>query len=223
MGHIISKEGIKPDPAKIDKVQQYPVPKNLTQIRAFLGLASYYRRFIKDFSSIAKPLNYLLRKDIPYIWTQEQQNAFEKLKNYLITAPILAYPKFNESFILYTDASTYALGAILAQNDENNKEHIIAYASRTLSPAEKNYSITELECLAIVWAIKHFHHYIYGATFTLITDHSALCYLFNLPNPTGRIARWIIKLQGYTFNIKHRSGNKHTNVDTFSRLPPLEN
>jgi hypothetical protein len=218
LGYVISSEGIHTDPTKIDKVRDFPIPKNVTQLRGFLGLASYYRRFIKDFSKIANPLNKLLRKHATYQWTPEQQEAFEQLKQHLIQAPILIYPNFEKEFILLTDASTIGLGAILAQKDTEGNERVIAYASRSLSKPEKNYSATELECLAVVWAVGHFHAYLHGKRFTLVTDHSALCYLFNSATPTGRLARWVMKLQPYEFKIIHRAGRKHSNVDSLSRI-----
>jgi hypothetical protein len=136
LGHVIDKQGIRTDPDKIEKVKNFPEPKNLTQLRGFLGLASYYRRFIKDFSKIAGPLNKLLKKNISYQWTKEQQKAFEYLKDCLISSPILVYPDWNKRFILFTNASTFALGAVLAQRDDEDHEHVIAYASRSLLPAE---------------------------------------------------------------------------------------
>jgi hypothetical protein len=218
LGYIVGKDGIRTDPTKIEKVKNFPIPKNLTQLRGFLGLASYYRRFIKDFSKIANPLNKLLKKTNPYVWTNTQQNAFNHLKNCLISAPILVYPDFGKEFFLYTDASTFGLGAILAQKDEQGHDRVIIYASRTLSAPEKNYSATELECLAVVWAVRYFHPYVHGQRFTLITDHSALCHLFNTSTPSGRLARWVMKLQAYDFKIIHRAGKQHTNVDSLSRL-----
>src|SRR4051812_43076423 len=218
LGHVIDKQGIRTDPDKIEKVKNFPEPKNLTQLRGFLGLASYYRRFIKDFSKIAGPLNKLLKKNISYQWTKEQQKAFEYLKGCLISSPILVYPDWNKRFILFTDASTFALGAVLAQRDDEDHEHVIAYASRSLLPAEKNYTATELECLAVVWAIGKFHHYLHGKRFLLITDHSALCHLLNVTTPNGRLARWVMKLQAYDFDTIHRAGKKHTNVDSLSRI-----
>jgi hypothetical protein len=131
-------------------IKEFPVPNDLTQLRGFIALASYYRKFVKNFSAIAEPLNRLLKKSIPYVWTVDQQSAFEKLKPCLTTPPILAYPKFKKPFIVYTDASTYALGAILSQKDEKGRECVITYASRTLNKHERNYGITELECLAVV-------------------------------------------------------------------------
>ncbi|GBB91667.1 hypothetical protein RclHR1_19010001 [Rhizophagus clarus] len=218
LGHIISAQGIQTDPAKTEKVKNFPKPKNTTQLRGFLGLASYYRRFVPNFARIATPLNKLLRKGTVYQWTAEQDKAFNALKECLVTSPILAFPNFNKQFILFTDASILGLGAILSQLDEKNQEHVIAYASRTLNKAEKNYTATELECLAVVWAIKHFHAYVYGQKFKLITDHLALKYLFNTTIPAGRTARWILKLQVYDFETIHRAGKKHSNVDSLSRI-----
>ena len=150
LGHIIGKDRIKPDDEKIEKVKNFSIPTNIRQIRGFLGLASYYRKFIKEFSRIAKPLNLLLQKDQPYYWGDKQEKAFQTLKNHLITAPILQYPNFKQPFYVHTDASQSGLGAVLAQLDENKKEHAIVYASRSLNKAEQNYSATELECLAVI-------------------------------------------------------------------------
>jgi hypothetical protein len=148
----------------------------------------------------------------------EQQKAFDFLKNCLISSPILMYPRWDKKFTLFTDASTFALGAVLTQEDDDRNEHVIAYASRSLLPAEKNYTATELECLAVVWAIGKFHHYVHGKRFELITDHSALCHLFNMITPNGRLACWVMKLQAYDFNTIHHSGKRHSNVDSLSRI-----
>src|SRR5581483_1613593 len=172
LGHVVGQEGVKPDPEKIEKVVNYPSPTNLRDLRGALGLFSYYRRFIENFSQVAEPLYELLKKDAPYIWTDRQQKSFDILKDKLTRAPIVRYPDFEKPFFLYTDASKSGLGAVLAQKDDK-EEYVIAYASRTLSPAEGNYGITELECLAIIWAVKYFRHYLHGSKFTIITDHSA--------------------------------------------------
>jgi hypothetical protein len=199
-------------------VKKFPIPKTITQLRSFLGLASYYRKFIRDFSRIAGPLNKLLKKNVNFQWTLQQQQAFDYFKDRLITSPILIYPDWTKEFILFTDASTFALGAVLSQKDAQDQERVVAYASRSLLPAERNYSATELECLAVVWAIAKFHHYLHGKHFSVITDHSALCHLFNITTPNGRLARWVMKLQAYDFTTTHRSGKKHQNVDTLSRI-----
>jgi hypothetical protein len=217
LGHIISPKGIAPDPEKIEAVQQILPPKNVTQLRSFLGLVGYYRQFICNFSAIAKPLNQLLQKDEPYKWTDAQHEAFIELKQRLISAPILRYPDFRKVFILATDASYYGFGATLSQLDSNNKEHPVAYASKSLKKEEMNYGATELECAAIVWAIEHFHKYLGATKFILITDHYALKWL-RTAEPKGRLGRWILKLQPYNFEIIHKPGRIHSNVDALSRL-----
>ena len=248
LGHIIGKDGIKTDPAKIEKVKNYPKPTNITQLRGFLGLAKYYRKFIKDFAKIAKPLNELTkgfkskpletrngikikrkksekeknREDEEFMnsWKENQEKAFEVLKKKLITAPVLMYPNFEKEFILYTDASKIALGAILHQVGKDGKEHVIAYENKTLGPAEQNYHTIELECLAVVWAIEKFDYYLEGNKFKIITDHIALKWLFNKAIPKGRIGRWIARLQPYSCNMEiiHKSGKRHTNADALSRI-----
>ena len=136
----------------------------------------------------------------------------------MTTLPILAYLNFEKSFILYTDASTFTLGAILSQKDKEEREYVIIYASRTLNKHERNYSITEMECLAVVWAVKHYHHYLHGQKFTVITDHAALRYLRNMTNPVGKLGRWLMTLNGYNMEIINRPGKQHSNVDTLSRI-----
>lgn len=174
MGHLISENGVKPDPSKIVAVTQFPVPKNTKDIKSFLGFLGYYRKFIKDFSGLSKPLTKLLKKDVPFLWTSEQQLAFETLKNLLISGPILQYPDTNKPFILTTDASNYSVGAVLSQVNDDGHDLPIAYASRTMNRAETSYHTTEHECLAIVWAVKHFRPYIYGQKFKIYTDHQPL-------------------------------------------------
>jgi hypothetical protein len=219
LGHIVSGQGISPDPSKIDKIKNFPIPKNITELRGFLGLASYYRRFIQDFSTSAAPLHLLLRKDAPYIWTEPQQKAFEHLKICLTTAPVLIYPDFKRKFLLFTDGSYIGLGAVLAQLDDNNKERVIAYASRSISGAERNYAPTELECLAAVWGMEHFRSYLLYQQFELITDHAALQWLFNKPDPPRKFMRWIIRIMEFPYQIRYKKGKLHSNADALSRLP----
>ena len=218
LGHVVGRDGIKPDPEKIQKIKDFPEPKSLTQLRSALGLFSYYRRFIKDFSNIARPLNSLLKKDEPYHWEIKQQNAFDALKQKLISAPILIYPDFEKSFVLYTDASGTGIGAVLSQIGNDKKEHVVAYASRSMNKAEQNYPITDQECLAIVWAIKYFQHYLELRPFILVTDHSALKWLQTSKIPKGRRARWVMDLQQFKFEIKHRPGKANANADALSRM-----
>ena len=156
LGHVVSREGVRADPRKLTAVQKFPTPTNLKTLRSFLGLASYYRRFIPNFSKVAGPLHSLTKKDVPFTWTSECQQIFGKLKCLLTTSPVLAYPNFKEKFLLETDASISGVGAVLAQKQADGTVRPIAYASRTLQTHEKNYGITELEGLGVVWAVKHF-------------------------------------------------------------------
>jgi hypothetical protein len=222
LGHIVGKDGIKVDQDKIKKVREFPKPENVSELRGFVGLASYYRKFIKDFSKITKPLTKLFQKDLEYVWRKEQEESFEALKEKLTTAPVLAYPDFEKEFTLYTDASGYALGAVLSQKGEDGKERVIEYASKGLTKAEQNYSTTELECYAIVWAIEEkFHHYLINKKFKVVTDHYALKWL-QTNALKGRRARWILKLQPYDFEIIHKEGRKHKNADALSRIHEKE-
>ena len=216
LGHVVGRQGIEPDPEKIKRIKEFPTPQNVTQLRGALGLFGYYRKFIKDFSRIAKPMNNLLKKDQVFKWETAQQNAFDRLKECLVKAPILQYPDFEAPFFIYTDACTTGLGAVLSQKKEG-KEHVIAYASRSTNKAEVNYSITDLECLAVVWAIRHFHHYL-ANHFTVVTDHSALKWLQTSKMPKGRRARWIMELQQHNFTIEHRAGKANANADALSRM-----
>ena len=150
LGHVINEKGVKPDPAKIEKIVNMTSPRNVKQLRTVLGLFSYYRRFVKNFSKLVAPMNELLKRDHEYEWELQHQQIFEDIKEMMMTVPILSYPNFNKPFILSTDASTNGLGAVLSQKDEEGKVHPIWFASRTLSPAEKNYNITEQEALAVV-------------------------------------------------------------------------
>ena len=194
LGHIVSKDGVRPDPDKIRAVQEFPVPRNVHEVRSFLGLANYYRKFVKDFCQLAAPLHQLTSKKVQFKWTEESNAAFQTLKAALVSAPILAYPDFTREFQLYVDASDSAIGMVLGQI-QNDKEVVIAYAGRGFNPAERNYSATEREALAVVEGIKHFQTYLYGSRFTVITDHNALRWLMNIKEATGRLARWSLRLQ----------------------------
>ena len=188
--HVINDEGISPDPSPVQKIIDFPQPRTVKGLRSFLGLAGYYRKFVKGFSQIAAPLFKLLRNNIIFIWTIDQENAFKRLKELLISAPILIYPDFTKKFYLYTDASDSGLGAVLSQKDDENRERVIAYASVSLKPAKQKYSTTEKEDLAVIWAIRQFRHYLLGTTFEIVTDHNALRWLFTKQsNPTPRISR----------------------------------
>lgn len=172
LGHVVSAEGLSPNPNKIKAVQEFPVPTNITGVKAFLGL-NYYRRFVKGFAQIASPLNKLLSKNVKFEWTSECQTAFDGLKQALVTAPILSNPDFAQPFHLFVDASQTGIGLTLGQIIDN-KETVIAYAGRVFNPAERNCSATERESLAVIDGIKRFQPYLYGRKFYVHTDHSAL-------------------------------------------------
>ena len=221
LGHVVSAAGIKPDPAKIEKVLSYPVPTDVTKVRQFLGLASYYRRFISGFARISHSLHALTRKDVAFVWSDDCNTAFNLLKECLVRAPVLSYPQFGEGeeFVLETDASGVGLGAVLAQKQEDDQLHPIAYASRSLDQHERNYGITELETLALVWAVRYFRPYILGHRTTVYTDHAACMSLLNTARPSGKLARWALTIQEMDLVIKHRSGKSNTNADALSRIP----
>ncbi len=218
LGHDISSSGVEMETAKLQAVESFPVPKSQKQVRSFIGLCNYYRRFVRDFAKIAKPLNNLTKKDTTFKWTEECQEAFITLKKALTSEPIiLKYPDWDRPFTLYCDASDYALGYILGQVDEQGRERVIAYAGRSLSEVEQKWHITEKECLAIIQGIKHFKVYLADKEFTILTDHKALEYLKKATDSSGKLHRWAIALQQYKYVIKHRSGSTHSNADALSR------
>lgn len=216
LGHVITKKGVEPDPSKISAVRDFPVPKTVKDVRSFLGLAGYYRRFIDGFAAMGKPLFELTKQGQEFVWTTQCQEAFDQLKHRLITAPVLVYPDFSKPFTLATDASTFALGAVLSQ-EIDGQEHPVAYCSRTLFPAEKNYSTTERELLSLVWSTKYFRCYLLGRPFKVITDHAALKWMLSLKDPSSRLMRWSLRLAEFEFSVEHKPGKKHTNADGLSR------
>ena len=216
LGHIVSAAGIKPDPANLSKVKGWKVPTTVSEVRQFLGLCSYYRRFVKGFSALARPMVELTKKDAELKWTDSCQQSFEELKNRLIGPDIMAFPLDSGEYILDTDASNFGIGAVLSQIQEG-KERVIAYASRTMSRAEKNYCVTDKELLALRYFVEYFRHHLLGRQFTVRTDHQAIKWLFSLKNPKSRIQRWIEILSAYNFAIEYRPGPRHGNADGLSR------
>lgn len=221
LGYIINENGCLPNPTKVECVQNYPVPKNTTETQRFLGLANYYRKFIKNYANLAKPLYDLLKKDQSFNWNTECTNAFNSLKSALISPPVLIFPNFEKTFIVTTDASNYAIGAVLSQGDLPNDQPI-EFASKVLNDAQKKYSTIEKELLAIVYAVNIFKHYIYGYEFILYTDHRPLVYLFNFKNPSSRLHRWKLALSEYNFKIIYRRGTQNTVADALSRIDNYE-
>lgn len=230
VGHIVSENGVEADPEKLEKVRNWPTPKNAEEVRQFTSFAGYYRRFVKDFSKIAKPLTDLhpnttvkngkkVKSSKPFIWGKEQQDAFDQLKNALLTHPILGYADYDLPFELHTDASAKGLGAVLYQK-QNGKMRVISYASRGLKRSEKNYPASKLEFLALKWAItEKLHDYLYGAKFTVLTDNNPLTYALSKAKLDATGHRWLSSLAPYDFNIIYRPGKSNTDADILSRYP----
>ena len=216
LGHVFSKDGMAPDTNKIAVVQKWPTPTDVTEVRQFLGLASYYRRYVKNFADIAAPLHHLTQKAVDFNWEENCQHSFQVLKDALTQAPVLGYPCFKKGFTLQTDASAVGIGAVLEQEG-----HVIAYASRSLTTPERQYSVIERECLAVVFAVKHFRHYLLGQPFSLHTDHQPLQWL-SAQKMEGRLCRWALALQEFDFEIKYRRGSSNANADALSRIPASE-
>lgn len=228
LGHVVSEEGIKTDPEKIRALKDWPVPKSVKDVRKFLGFTGYYRRFIQGFSAIVRPLNDLLvgnstkkpsRKRTPFKWETRQQQAFETIIQKLSNPPVLAYADYKKPFKLHTDASTSGLGAVLYQHQADGSDRVIAYASRSLKPAERNYPAHKLEFLALKWAITDkFHDYLYGANFEVVTDNNPLTYVLSTAKLDATGHRWVAALANYNFSLSYRSGKLNKDADGLSRL-----
>lgn len=217
LGHVISRSGISPDRDKVSAVLDMKEPTCLRQLRTFLQTCSWFRKFIPNFAKIAEPLTRLTKKSQPWIWGLEQDDAFKSLKRLLTTSPILVQADYTKPFILRTDASDYALGACLLQGESSNDERPIEYASRLLTSAERNYSTTEREALAVVWAVERFRGYIDGHLVHVRSDHQPLKWLFSVKSPSGRLVRWAMKLQAYDLQIEYTPGKVNVIADTLSR------
>lgn len=218
LGFSISADGIKTDNRKIQAIIDWPIPKKLREVRGFLGLCGYYRKFVDNFSDIAAPLHALTKKNVQFSWSEGCQISFDALKKKLTEAPILALPCDNGDYVLDTDASDHGIGAVLSQI-QDGKERVICYASRLYSAAEKRYCVTRKELLAVVYFVKNFRQYLLGRSFILRTDHSALQWLRRTPEPIGQQGRWLEILEEYNFTVEHRPGAKHANADAMSRRP----
>ena len=226
LGHVIGRDGVRVSPEKVAAVKDWPVPECATEVRSFLGTASYYRRFVAGFATIAAPLHDLTGKDVPFVWSPECQRSFDRLKDVLSEAPVLAFPVPGAKFVLDTDASDRGIGAVLSQllpmgidgnGSELFEERVLGYASRSLNVHEKRYCTTRKELLAVVWFMRYFRPYLYGQEFLVRTDHSSLQWLCSFWEPEGQIARWLQIIGEYRFKVQHREGKKHANADGLSR------
>lgn len=220
LGYFVDSRGLRVDIDKVKAILDIPPPQNPKEVRSFLGIAGWYRRFVKDFSTIIAPLTRLTQKNVKFIWTEECNKSFELIKNQLVSAPILTCPDFSKPFVLQTDASAFGIGAVLTQQFEDG-EKVISYLSRSLTRSERNYSTTERECLSVIWAVEKLRYYLEGTQFTVITDHASLVWLHNLKDPSGRLARWAVRLQPFNFRIIHRKGKENIVPDYLSRSVPV--
>ena len=205
LGHVVSRDGISTDPQKVEAIADWPQPKTVSEVRSFVGLASYYRRFVSGFAEKARPLHRLTESKCPFIWSDECQDAFCQLKVALTSTPILGYPKSCGQYTLDTDASNSALGAVLPQQ-QDGVERVIGYFSKAFTKPERNYCVTRRELLAIVSSLKHFHHYLYGSHIIVRTDHGALRWLLSFKKPESQMARWLEVIGTYDLEIQHRAG-----------------
>lgn len=217
LGYVIGNGGITTDPEKVSAIRNWPIPKNLKQVRGFLGVAGWYRRFVENFSTVVYPITETLSSKKKFTWTPEAQTAFEKIKLLLSSSPVLINPDFSKKFYLHCDASDFGIGAVLVQLDEDGDERPVAFMSKKLNSSQRNYSVTERECLAAVEAIQKFRCYLELQDFEVITDHSSLVWLMRQPNLSGRLARWVLKLQPFKFSVSHRKGKDNIVPDALSR------
>lgn len=218
LGHIIGYGTIKTDPEKVQAIRDFPLPTSVRQLRRFLGVCGWYRRFVRDFASISSPITDMLQKGKKFLWSEEAVQAFTNLKEILCSAPVLHNPDFARPFSIQCDASQYGIGAVLAQRDDDGEEVPIAYMSHKMTTPQRNYSVSEQECLAAVMAIKKFRAYVEGHQFEVITDHASLKWLMGQTDLHGRLARWALKLQGFNFTIRHRKGSQNVVPDSLSRM-----
>ena len=224
LGHRISAKGIQPVKSKVDSLKQCPVPKSVEELISFLGAVNYYRRYLPNLSTLIAPLERLRSKDVIWQWGSKEQQAYEALKDLLCSEKVLTLYDSSLPLKLDTDASSTGVGAVLSHVMPSGEERPIEYISRTLSTAEKNYSQIDREALAIVWAVKRFHMFLYGREFSLVTDHQALTFIFgrhrSIPEMSAsRITRWALFLMNYQFEVEYRSTKNHANADMLSRLP----
>lgn len=217
LGHIISEKGTRPDPEKTTAIEKYNKPRNVNEVQRFLGCCNYYRKYIKNYANIARPMHNLCKKEAVFIWTENCEEAFSTLKNALMSEPLLIFPDFKDIFIVTCDASNTAIGAVLPQGTIPN-DRPIQYYSKTLNDAQTRYPTIEKELLAIVAAVENFRHYLYGKRFILYTDHRPLLYIMKNKKPSSRQFRWKPALLEYDFEIFYKEGKQNVVADALSRI-----
>ena len=217
LGYVISKDGIQTDPDKTAAVKSYPVPKTVKQVREFLGLTGFYRKFIPSFGKIAQPLYNLLNKEKRFHCTEGCDKAFQSLKNTLLNAPTLGFPTETDTFVLCTDASLSGIGAVLSLN-QGGYLKVIAYAIKILQKGQRNYSATKRELYAVVYYTHYFREHLIGRKLDVITNHRALVWLYSFKEPDGLVTRWTEKLSLFDFEIKNRPGTQISHADVLSRM-----
>jgi hypothetical protein len=219
LGHRILPNGIMAHWAKVVVILEMPNPTDVHTLRSFIGLCNYYKIYVQDFNIIIHPFYGFLKKDVAWTWSEEAQEAFNTLKEKLSEFPILRRPNFSKVFILHTNWSAFSIGVIFGQLDEDGKEYVIAYASRSNNKVVNNYSSYKRGCLDVIWAIIHFKPYFYGTKFTLYIDHHLIKWLMTNDKLTGKLVRWAFIVQEYEFKVIHQPGITHQNVDTMSKRP----
>ncbi|EYB97728.1 hypothetical protein Y032_0138g2082 [Ancylostoma ceylanicum] len=226
LGHIIDEQGVHMDPEKVRAIEMYPTPKNVKELKTFLGMAAFYRKFCLGFSKISGCLYSLTSPKAKWLWESQQQAAFENLKKMITTAPVLTQPDIEKArtgsrpFVIFTDASTYGIGAVLSQEDDDGLLHPVYFASKSLSKSERRYHVTDLEALALVFAVRRFHMFIYGVKTVVKTDHQPLTALFKRSNVSARVLRWALELQRYHLEIQFVKGRANAVADALSRGLP---
>jgi len=221
LGHILSAAGVSVDRQKTEIITSWPKPKNAKQVKSFLGVANYYRRFLERFSQRSAPLRELTAKDKLFVWGDRQEKAFEDLKSALSSPPILKFPDTNRDYYLETDASGDGISFILGQTDDKGRKYVVSYGGRGLRPCERKYPITQLECLALLTGVRENHVYLASRPFSVYTDHISLKYLESLKvSANNRLARWALALQPYKFTVNYKESRKLTAADGISRPFP---
>ena len=219
LGYVVSEKGKEPDPNKIAVIDGLATPTNAKGIAKLLGHVGWYRELIPDFAKIAVPITQLLKKDCKFVWTEDCQRAFEELRVKLSTYPVLRPPDWGKPFHVFCDASNVAVGSALCQaTGKKEKDQPVAYASKQLTPAERNYSTTERECLAMVFSVKKFRHYLICNPVVFFVDHMAIKYLVNKAEPSSRLARWVLLLEEFDYTVEYKPGKMHLQADHLSRL-----